>query len=102
MARLVTNLLDNAIKYVPAGGRIRVTLEPGPVLSVADNGPGIPTDRQDAIFDRFARGEVALDDTQRGNGLGLALAAAIAERHGLSLWLDRESEGARFVMEPPV
>ena len=102
MARLVTNLLDNAIKYVPAGGRIRVTLEPGPVLSVADNGPGIPTDRQDAVFDRFARGEDALNDTQRGNGLGLALAAAIAERHGLSLRLDRESEGARFVMEPPV
>ncbi|MBU7579203.1 MAG: HAMP domain-containing histidine kinase [Porphyrobacter sp.] len=92
LRRLVTNMLDNAIKYVPSGGRVAVTLEPGPVLVVADDGPGIdPCDRE-RIFERFYRGR-ALGEETSGSGLGLALARAIAERHGLALTLEEPLAG---------
>ena len=95
LSRLVTNLLDNALKYVPEGGRIDVRLSPGPVLVIADNGPGIaPADRE-RIFDRFYRGR-GHGDEAAGSGLGLALARAIAERHGLQLTLEDAAPGAAF------
>lgn len=98
IVRLVSNLLDNAIKYVPAGGRVSLSLGQGPRIAVADDGPGIPPEDRARIFERFARsiGQVA----QPGHGLGLALARAIAERHGLALRLAESARGARFVMEP--
>lgn len=103
LSRLVTNMLDNALKYVPAGGRIAVTLEAGPVLVVADDGPGIdPRDRA-RIFDRFYRGHRQGEETP-GSGLGLALAQAIAQRHGLALTLDEPGAnplgGAVFRIAP--
>lgn len=97
LARLVTNLLDNAFKYVPPGGAIRLTLEPGPRLSVADDGPGVPDESRAAIFDRFRR---ANGTVQGGAGLGLALARAIAQRHGLTLSLAPSDHGAHFRLEP--
>lgn len=92
LSRLVTNMLDNALKYVPPGGRIAVTLEPGPVLVVADDGPGIDPRERDRIFERFYRGRTTGDETS-GSGLGLALARAIAERHGLALTLEEPAAG---------
>jgi signal transduction histidine kinase len=92
LRRLVTNMLDNALKYVPAGGRIAITLDPGPVLVVADDGPGIDPRDRDRIFERFYRGRSSGDETS-GSGLGLALAHAIAERHGLTLTLDEPAAG---------
>jgi len=97
LARLVTNLLDNAFKYVPEGGAIRLTLEPGPRLSVEDDGPGIPPAEAEAVFARFGR---AHGDTKGGAGLGLALARAIAQRHGLSLTLVPSPQGAHFLLQP--
>ena len=95
LGRLVTNLLDNAFKYVPEGGRVMLTLDPGPVLMVEDDGPGVPEAERERIFERFYRSE-----GQRGNlsgsGLGLALAKAIAERHRLTLVLEPAASGARF------
>ena len=95
LGRLVTNLLDNAFKYVPEGGRVTLTLDPGPVLMVEDDGPGVPEAERERIFERFYRSE-----GQRGNlsgsGLGLALAKAIAERHRLTLVLEPAASGARF------
>lgn len=90
LSRLMTNMLDNALKYVPSGGRIAVSLEAGPVLVVADDGPGIdPLDRA-RIFERFYRGR-GLGEETSGSGLGLALAQAIAERHGLMIRLEDAS-----------
>ncbi|EAQ27662.1 hypothetical protein NAP1_08717 [Erythrobacter sp. NAP1] len=95
LGRLLTNLLDNALKYVPAGGRIEVILFQGPELVIRDDGPGIaPSDRL-RIFERFYRGRASMNETH-GSGLGLALAQAIAERHGLSLTLDYTDRGASF------
>ena len=92
LRRLVTNMLDNALKYVPAGGRIAVTLDPGPVLLVADDGPGIDPRDRERIFERFYRGQ-AQREAISGSGLGLALARAIAERHGLTLTLEPPGHG---------
>jgi signal transduction histidine kinase len=101
MARLVTNLLDNAIKYVPSGGHVHVSLTEGPRLVVEDDGPGIAAAERPAIFERFRRGEDHSGDRHGGSGLGLALAAAIAQRHGLDLRLEeKDCAGARFVLEP--
>ena len=79
LERAVTNLLDNAVKWSPAGGVVRVTLADG-VVSVADQGPGIaPTDLPH-IFDRFYRASEAR--TLPGSGLGLSIVKRAAERHG--------------------
>lgn len=95
LSRMVSNLLDNAFKYVLSGGTVTLTLEHGPVLVIADSGPGIPLAERPYIFDRFYRGKQA-KATDPGSGLGLALAHAIAERHDLSLTLDDTSTGASF------
>ena len=97
LARLVTNLLDNAFKYVPEGGMIRLTLEPGPRLAVVDDGPGIAATDREAVFDRFRRAE---GTGKGGAGLGLALARAIAQRHRLSLTLLDSATGAHFLLQP--
>lgn len=98
LARLITNLLDNAFKYVPSGGTIRLLLEQGPRLVVEDDGPGIPAADRERIFERFYRGRSA-DRSEPGMGMGLALAKAIAERHDLAIRLDRMDTGSRFIVE---
>lgn len=104
LTRLVTNLLDNAFKYVPAGGTVRLALEQGPVLTVSDNGPGVAEADRERIFDRFrrGRGHAAANGSGKGHsaGLGLALARAIAERHRLTLNLEPGDAGASFVVSP--
>lgn len=89
---LLRNLLDNAIKYTPAPGRVDVTLHTGPDgarLAVEDSGPGIPPAERERVFDRFVRGPDSAASTDApGSGLGLAIVRAIAERHGARLCLD--------------
>lgn len=77
----VGNLLDNAVKYTPDGGSILIRLADGPVLSVSDTGPGIPAGEQSRVTQRFHRVEASRQ--LPGNGLGLALVAAIARLHRL-------------------
>jgi signal transduction histidine kinase len=96
MMRLMSNLLDNAFKYVPSGGSVALILSPGPRIVVQDDGPGIPADDRARIFERYVRLDVG---SGGGHGLGLALARAIAQRHDLSLHVEDAGPGARFVVQ---
>ncbi len=85
LRRLLFNLLDNAIKFTPAGGSVRVGLrrsDAGVVLDVADTGVGIPAEHVPRIFERFYRVDPARGPEAEGTGLGLAICRAIAEAHG--------------------
>jgi len=85
---LLRNLLDNAIRYTPAGGRVKVTLkvaESAVELRVTDSGPGISFEERELVFQRFHRGASGQD--QIGSGLGLSIVGRIAELHGAKLAL---------------
>ncbi|WP_332813896.1 ATP-binding protein [Ramlibacter sp.] len=85
---LLRNLLDNAIKYAPAGGQVDIVLAQGAaagaLLAVEDSGPGVPPAARERVFDRFWR---APGQDASGSGLGLPIVAAIARRHGAQLRL---------------
>lgn len=98
LTRLVTNLLDNAFKYVPPGGTVWLKLSAGPRLVVGDDGPGIPDDQRESIFEKFSRGRSRVGT--EGAGLGLALCRAIAERHHLEIALLPTEKGACFEVSP--
>ena len=94
LAVLVRNLVDNALRYTPAGGQVRLTLSSpptGPLLTVDDNGPGIPEAERERVFERFVRGAAAADAA--GSGLGLAIVRSIAQRHGASVVLGESPLG---------
>jgi two-component system OmpR family sensor kinase len=79
---LLRNLVDNAVRYTPAGGRVDVTVESDPEgsrLTVSDDGPGIPPEERARVFDRFYR---RAGTEPPGSGLGLAIVKAIADAHG--------------------
>jgi signal transduction histidine kinase len=85
---LVRNLVDNAVRYTPEGGQVRVSTreqESGATLEVVDTGPGIPASDRERAFDRFYRRSNA---PEGGSGLGLAIVKAIADRHGARIRLD--------------
>ncbi|WP_376693036.1 ATP-binding protein [Wenzhouxiangella sp. EGI_FJ10409] len=101
---MLANLLSNALKFTPDGGRIVIRLDAGPdriELSVRDSGPGVdPRDRQ-AIFERYRQGELT-SESSPGTGIGLALVRELAELHGGSARLDESCEpGACFVLAIP-
>ncbi|MFA9438980.1 PAS domain S-box protein [Uliginosibacterium sp. sgz301328] len=107
LAQLVTNLLNNAARYTPAGGDIRLSLHVGgdaAELSVSDNGRGIRRDMLDAIFHMFVQGPTPTTRAAHGLGVGLALARRIAELHGGSLQAYSEGEnlGATFTLRLPL
>ena len=88
---LLRNLVDNAVKYTPVGGRVDVGVLAEPeaaVLVVEDSGPGVPADERERVLDRFYRtGEQVV----RGSGLGLAIVKSVADLHGAELTLDRSA-----------
>jgi two-component system sensor histidine kinase MprB len=99
LERAVMNLLDNAVKWSPLGGLVRVELDHG-TLTVSDSGPGIDEADLPLIFDRFYRAERAR--TMPGSGLGLAIVRQAAERHGGSVFAaNRQPHGATFVLRLP-
>ncbi|MGE5468025.1 MAG: ATP-binding protein [Ignavibacteria bacterium] len=90
---LLRNLVDNALRYTPAGGRVHLTVarsDGGAALTVADTGPGIPPEARERAFERFAR--LAGQDIE-GSGLGLSIVRRIAERHGAQVKLDQGEDG---------
>ena len=98
LAVLLNNLVENALRYTPAGGVVDVEagLRHGRAeLRVIDNGPGIPEALRERVFDRFFRGEdaAALARDKGGSGLGLAIVRAIAERHGARVSLHTPASG---------
>lgn len=103
--RLLSILLDNAIKYTPARGRIRMelaTTNSQASLTVRDNGIGIPAELLPRIFDRFERADPSRGETS-GAGLGLAIAKWIAGTHGANLTAEsRPGEGSAFRVEFPL
>ena len=99
--RLALNLMENAIKHTPRGTHVRAAVERenGDVrLTVADDGPGIPLELRDKVFERFVRGE---GDRGGSFGLGLAIVRAVAEAHGGEVALDSSAAGTRFVVTLP-
>ena len=101
--RLTLNLLENAIRHTPAGTHIRAsTAAVGgtAVLTVEDDGPGIPAELEQRVFERFVR---ATRDGGRGSGLGLAIVRAVVEAHGGTVRLERpeSGKGTRFVIRLP-
>ena len=104
--RLILNLVDNAIRYAPSGTAVRVALDRAGnqyAISVSDDGPGIPTEIQPRIFERFYRVDAARTHaTDGGAGLGLALARWIARAHGGDVALAASSRlGSTFVITLP-
>lgn len=102
LGQAIANLLDNAIKYTPAGGRVSVAVrhsDEAPALEVCDSGPGIPAAERDRVLQRFVR----LDDSRGtpGSGLGLSLVAAVAKLHGARLDLTDNGPGLRAAMTFP-
>lgn len=97
VARAAANLVDNALKYTPQGGRVAVAVEAGgqrqdgPELSVKDTGPGIPPEDRERVLDRFVRLERSRNTP--GSGLGLSLVAAVARMHGATLELGDAKPG---------
>jgi len=105
LAQALANLLDNAIKYTPDGGHIRVLLRGtpagaatgGPEVVVEDDGPGIPADKREIVLGRRVR----LDEARKfpGSGLGLSLVAAVTKLHGARLVLDDAAPGLRVSLK---
>lgn len=98
LKQALLNLLDNALRATPPGGRIAVTAQPterGMVIDVVDTGPGIPPDLREAVWERGIRG------ADGGSGLGLAIVRAIVEAHGGSAILLPAAEGAHFQLTLP-
>ncbi|MEV6157215.1 HAMP domain-containing sensor histidine kinase [Nonomuraea sp. NPDC052129] len=97
LARLVTNLVDNAVRHAAAVVRVRVRQEDGQaVLQVLDDGPGIPVGQREAVFDRFTRLDEARARDVGGAGLGLPIARDIALLHGGTLVAEEGGFIARF------
>ena len=110
LGRLLINLIENAVKYSPPGSTVALRLDhegDAAVLSITDQGPGIPQEARARVFERFFRADEARPDTAspapHGAGLGLAIAKWVTEAHGGSLALVRSSpEGSEFRVTLPV
>lgn len=104
LGQMLQNLLDNADRYAGGATRIEVTSGDGTVtFAVEDEGPGVAEHQRTFVFERFARGDAALERAVGGTGLGLALVAEHAALHGGRAHVeDRPGGGARFLVELPL
>lgn len=106
LLQLLLNLLDNAVKYTPAGGSITVawTAEgDGAIIRVTDTGPGIAEEHLPRIFDRFYRVDQSRNQASGGSGLGLSISRWIAEAHGGALTMESApGSGSTFMVRLPL
>jgi signal transduction histidine kinase len=106
LKQAVVNLLDNAIKYAPAGGWVEIRVlevQSGAILEVVDNGPGISSESLPFLFDRFYRADKARSRETGGVGLGLSIVKAICSAHSAKISVSAEKpHGARFHIEMPL
>ncbi len=112
--QILTNLIDNAIKFTPEGGRILITARPVPhdkkagygdkvAVSVKDTGIGIPSAHLNAIFEKFHQVEGSLQRSVSGTGLGLAITKGLVEAHQGKIWVESEvGKGSTFTFTLPV
>ena len=101
ISEVVYNLLDNAVKYSPAGSKIKISVEQFNdkiIFAVEDEGRGISESDRDKIFHKFYRA----DHTAKGFGMGLAIVRAIIEAHNGVIWVEGGKIGSRFVFELPL
>jgi signal transduction histidine kinase len=107
LAQLLDNLISNALKFTPPGGRVDVRLSStdagSTVVEVADTGIGIPEAEQDKTFERFYRATAATKNAIAGTGLGLAIVKLTAEAHGGTVSVEsNEGEGSTFRVVLPL
>jgi signal transduction histidine kinase len=106
LRQIMINLLSNAVKFTPAGGRIKVscsTQEKTISISVEDNGPGIPEDKLEAVFEPFVQLDRGLTRTTEGTGLGLAISRGLARGMGAEITLRSEvGSGSVFTVVLPL
>lgn len=104
--RVLQNLLDNAIKFTPPGGKVSLQLENGDngvMVRVLDTGPGIPAEKQSFIFERYQRGKSPTDAPNEGIGLGLAIVKKILELHETHINVrNKRTQGAEFFFSLPL
>lgn len=100
LSQVLDNLLSNALRYTPRGGRVAVALRGetgGVVCTVTDSGPGIPPEDLEKVFERFWRGDRARSRAGGGSGLGLSIAKRLVEAHGGTMWVQsRLGQGSTF------
>ncbi len=106
LGHVITNLLDNAIKFSPDGGQIRVSARAGDervVIAVWDEGIGIPPDKLARVFERFYQVDSGLRRSRSGMGIGLALCHKIVEAHHGQIWAESagEGQGSTFCLALP-
>jgi signal transduction histidine kinase len=106
LRQILLNLLDNAVKYGPVGQEVRVSLDRAANggsarIVVQDEGPGIPKDRRDRIWEPFYRLDRDADSAIAGSGIGLSVVRELATRLGGSVRIEDSATGARFVVELP-
>ncbi|MDP5182607.1 HAMP domain-containing sensor histidine kinase [Blastococcus sp. BMG 814] len=102
LTRVVQNLLDNALRHAHTTVAVALTATDRAVLTVTDDGPGIPTDQREQVFDRFTRLDDARSRDAGGTGLGLAIVRDVVLQHGGQVGLEDAHPGARFVVRLPL
>lgn len=102
LRRALSNLLDNALRFTPAGGEVRVRMEDGVRLTVENTGEGIPAPLLPRLFDRFYRADPARHEgSSEHAGLGLAITQSIVRAHGGRIFCESGANWTRFVIELP-
>jgi signal transduction histidine kinase len=108
IGRVLTNLVDNAIKFTPPDGQVTIMAEPAPGevgrirCGVHDSGTGIPAEYHERIFERFTQGP-GKGNRRRGTGLGLTFCRLMVEAHGGRIWVESESgQGSTFYFTLPL